>query len=142
MANFVKDLPSGATLEIQMGSFEDCFSLMKVVMREIESIDIQLGVKGKDFMSGNLGEEALNTLKNIVARLISSEAVSQSLKPLLGRVLYNNMKISSALMESEDFRGDYLLIVKECMVYNLTPFFKNLNSLLSGFPAIASKSQA
>ena len=45
--------------------------------------------------------------------------------------LYNTKHIDRTTFEDVEARADFLPVVKEVMVYNLAPFFKNLNSLLS-----------
>ena len=138
MANLTKKLPSGASLEIQMGDWEESVNLMEVIFKEAETININLGIKSKsfdEFFTANLGDEAFDTLKNIISRLVSSQNIKTAMVPLLNKTLYNGVKCTNPdIKNTEDFRGDYFLILKEVLVYNLTPFFKNLGSLFEGLP--------
>lgn len=138
MANLTKKLPSGKTLEIQMGDWEESVNLMEVVFKEAETINIALGIKGKsleEFFTANLGDDAIDTLKNIIARLISSKNIKEALVPLMNKTLYDGIKCTNPdIKNTVEFRGDYFLILKEVMVYNLSPFFKNLNSLFGDLP--------
>jgi len=126
MSNLIKTLDSGAKVEIQMASFENGHRLLKAVMKEVENINLSLGD-----MSGDVNESVLNTIKNVAARLISSDLVESALWPCMGVVLYNGQKISRETFENANARADFLPVTKEVMVYNLAPFFKNLNSVLS-----------
>ena len=138
MANLTKKLPSGASLEIQMGDWEESVNLMEVIFKEAESININLGIKSKsveEFFTANLGDEAFDTLKNIIARLVSSQNIKTAMLPLMNKTLYNGVRCTNPDVKANyEFRGDYFLILKEVLVYNLTPFFKNLGSLLEGLP--------
>ncbi len=134
MANLVKTLESGAQLEVQMASFEKAHRLLRAVTKEIESVRIVLGLKGelKDLLNIEVSDDAFNTLKDVVARMVSSEIVEAALWDCMATVLYNDKKVTRATFEDEEARGDFLVITKEVMVYNLSPFFKSLGSLLSG----------
>lgn len=136
MENLKKTLPSGAMLEISMASFSEAENLLKVVSRELETINIKLGSEGltlKEIFSGggkNIGEEALNTLKNIIVRVISSENINSALTPCIMRGTYNGTKINGETFDQPETWGDYLIIRKEVLMYILSPFVKNLSSLL------------
>ena len=142
--NLKKTLDSGATLEVTMASFEVGHKLLKCVMREVEGVKLSLGVKAKtlqDFFAMEINDEALNTLKNVVTRLIGSDALDEALWPCMERALYNNQKVSRDLFEDERNRADYLVVAKEVLLFNLSPFLKNLSSLFQGSPAKATESQ-
>jgi hypothetical protein len=134
MSNLIKTLDSGAKIEIQIASFERSHRLFKAVTKEIESVKIALGLKGelKDILNLEISDETLNTLKDIVARLISSDTVEAALWDCMATVLYNGKKVTRDLFEDIDARKDFLVLMKEVMVYNLAPFFQNLGSLFAG----------
>ena len=114
MANLKKTLDSGAILEVSMSPFEVSHGLLKAVMKEVESIKIG-------------GEEnPINSIKNFAAKVIYSDSIQAALWTCMERATYNNVKISKDLFEDERIREDYLVIVKEVMVYNLSPFMKSL----------------
>ena len=51
-------LPSGAELEVQMASFQTGHRLLKTVLRELEGVEISIGVKFsaiKDFIGSRGG---------------------------------------------------------------------------------------
>ena len=141
MENLKKTLPSGAILEVTLASFEEGNALMKAVVKEVESLKISLGefsFKGFDINS-EMSNEMINTVKNYAARMISSEEIEVCLWKCIGRARYDNQPITKDLFEKSERRVDYLIIMKEVMVYNLAPFFSGLGSLLSAMkPATQS----
>ena len=135
MENLKKKLESGADIEIQMASWEVCNRLLKVVMREVEAVKINLGAKGgmKSLADLDVNDDLLNTIKDISARLISSDAVEAVLWDCFKTVVYNGQRITKRdVFEPAEAREDYLPIAKEVLVYNLAPFFKSLGSMWSG----------
>ena len=134
MDNLKKTLPSGAILEATLASFEEGNALMKSVVKEVESLKISLGdLNLKNFdIESEMNDEMINTIKNYAARMISSEEIEACLWVCMGRARYDNQPIKKDLFEEAEKRGDYLIIMKEVLVYNLVPFFKGLGSLLSG----------
>lgn len=135
MANQVKELESGAKIEIQMASWEVCNRLLKAVMREVESVKIGIGIRPgmKSLAELDVNEEVLNTIKDVAARLIASDNVEAILWECFKTVTYQGKRITSKdIFEPEEARGDYLPIAKGVLVYNLAPFFKSLGSMWSG----------
>ena len=114
MANLKKTLDSGAVLEVTMSDFEPSYNLFKAVMRETEGINIT----DKD--------NIINVIKNFAARIIYSEVIQAALWTCMERATYDHKKVCKELFEDEKIRGDYLVVVKEVMVYNLSPFLKSL----------------
>jgi hypothetical protein len=142
MANKIITLASGAVLEIQMASFEKAHKLLKVVTKEIEGVKLAFGLNGsiKDMFTMDVNDATLNTFKDVFARLLSSDAVEEALWACLATVTYDKKRVTKDLFnDDEAARCDFLVMQKEVMVYNLTPFFKNLGLLLSG---IGQKSTA
>lgn len=131
-----KTLDSGAVLEIQMAPFVEGEALLSAVMSELETVKIKLGADKfnniQDLMCMDFGDEALDTLKNLAVRLISSRVIKTALWPCIGRALYNNQRITLETFEVESARADYLIVLKEVLWFNLSPFTKNLKSLFSG----------
>ena len=126
MANLEKTLPSGSVLVIQLASFGEGNKLLKAVMKELRSVDINIGAKAKtlsDFFSLELNDETINTFKNLLSTLLSSDAISEALWACAGRATYNKQKVIQDLFEDEKARGDYLVVMKEILLHNLRPFF-------------------
>lgn len=122
MSNLIKTLDSGAKLEIQLASFENGHRLLKAVMQEIEGINIPAGMNS---------EINFSLIKNVLAKMIYSENIESALWSCMSVVLYNGQHVSRETFESEDARADFIPVTKEVLVYNLTPFFRNLSSALS-----------
>jgi hypothetical protein len=136
-----KTLPSGAVLDMTMCPFQVGDRLLKVVMAEAESVKVALGIKAKtlkDLFDVDFNDEMINTLKNLVARMIASDAVSEVLWQCMERVTYNNQKVTKDTFDKEEARADYLIVFKEVLWFNLYPFFKNLGSLFSAMSQINS----
>ena len=145
MADFTKKLESGATLEVTMASFAEAHKLLKAVAKELETVNLSFGAKGKglgDVLSNVGGDEAINTIKNIFVRLIASEEIEAALWACMERATYAlpgqtvGLKINRETFEDKRARPDYLPVAKEVLVYTVSPFLQNLSSL---FSAIAPK---
>lgn len=141
MANPKMKLQSGADVEIQMASFDVCNRLLKAVMKEIEGVPVSLGLKGAGIDASKMTDEALNTIKSVVARLISSDKIEPVLWECMSTVLYNGTRVTKDTFEPEGARADYLPLAKEVLVHNLGPFFKNLGSMLPFLTEKASGDQ-
>lgn len=131
MGNLSKTLESGAKLDITMASFEVGLKLFKAVSYELEKVDLRLGIKAKslkELFDLEISDAAINTLKNVIMRIIASERVEEVLWQCMDKATYNNKRINKDIFEHEDARGDYLIVAKEVLWFNLSPFFKNLSS--------------
>ena len=137
MANPRIVLPSGAEAEIQMASFDVCNRLLKSVMKEVEGVPVSLGLRGAGIDTSKMTDEALNTIKSVIARLISSEKIEDVLWECMATVLYKGKRVTKETFEPGEARADYLPLAKEVLVHNLGPFFKNLDSM---FPFLTKKS--
>lgn len=130
-----KLLDSGAKINITLADFEVCDRLLMAVTKELESINISLGLKSgnlADFFNLDIDKDAaLNTLKNAIMRISSSQLIRPILWECMQRATYNGIKITPKTFEGEKERGDYLVVAKEVLVSNLLPFFPNLSSKLS-----------
>src|ERR1700689_2524355 len=117
----IKTLASGAVLEMTMAPFEDGHRLLKAVSKEIENTKI------------NAGMQDIEAIKNLMMRAIYSEDIDRALAPCLTRCKYNKQPLSIKLFADETIaddekvrrRGDYLPVIKEVLMFNLTPFFSS-----------------
>lgn len=114
-------LGSKAILKITSSPFEDAHKLYKAVM----------GVVSKTVFSS---EEAIS----FIAKISISEEVETALWPCMGRATYNGRKINKELFEEDDVRGDYLIIAKEVLAFNLAPFLSSLSSVFSQLATLKS----
>jgi hypothetical protein len=142
--NLKKTLDSGSILEVTLAPFEVGHKLLKSVMKELESVKISMGVKAKslqEFFDLDVNDEAINTLKNLLTRLIGSELVEESLWACMERATYNNKKINRDTFEEVKAREDFLIVAKEVLWFNLSPFLKNISSLFQGIQVKSTQSQ-
>jgi len=131
MAKIV-DLPSGAKLEMTIAGFEDAHRLLQAVTKEIEGVKVSgLDFKGIDFDAPITGE-LIDALKSLVSRVIYSRDIMDCLWICMARATRNNSRVTKEMFDDERAREDFLPIVKEVLMYNLTPFFKNLGSMFTG----------
>jgi hypothetical protein len=132
-------LPSGSKLEMTEASFEEGCDLLEIVSAELGQVKLALGIKPKEgesllqgLLTAQLGDEAIDTLKNVITRLIASKAVKAALWKCVGRTALNGVKVTPDYFEDTKARADYLPMLKEVLVFNLGFFTKDLSSLLLG----------
>jgi len=125
-------LKSGAVLVVSMAPFSSSNKLLKVIMRELKTVDVQL--ENLDF--SRIGSQDINTLKNAVCQLLASDTLEQAVFECMARCTYNGNRIVKDTFEPDDARGDYLPCAWEVIKINLRPFFNglDLSSLGSGQP--------
>lgn len=132
-----KTLKSGAVLDITK-TFVTSHNLFKTVLKEMKGVTIKLGIKEGQTLGSlfelELTDEALNTAKDGIFTLLSSQEIEDSLWACFGgRVLYNNKKVDLAFFNDEKMQEEYHEIMKEVMTENLSPFRKSLESLFPNF---------
>lgn len=126
-------LNSGAVLDITRSPFTISHKLFKTVLKEMRNVNLRLGLKDGQTL-GNLAQleltdDALNTAKDGIVTLLSSQEIEDVLWECMPRVLYNNKKITKELFDDEKACEDYIPIAKEVLGFNLLPFRKSLESL-------------
>lgn len=130
-------LRSGATLDVTRSPFVIGHKLFKTVLKELKDVNLKLGLKEGQTIGSlfelELTDEAINTAKNGILTLLSSQEIEDVLWECMARATYNNKKIDRVLFDDEDIAGDYLEVAKEVMVINLAPFRKSLESLFPNF---------
>lgn len=134
-------LQSGATLDIQTANFATGTKLIKIVARELKTVNVDIGLgdgKLEDFFKMNFNKDGLlNTFKDAIFQLIASDALDQVLWECLDRCLYTKgdilkLRITRDMFDkNDDIKGDFYPIAKEVLVANLAPFFPSLLSKLS-----------
>lgn len=126
-------LKSGATLDITRSPFVVGHKLFKTVLKELKEVNLKLGLREGQNLSNlfelELTDDALNTVKDGILTLLSSQEIEDALWECMLRVTYNDKKITRNLFDDEAICEDYLEIAKEVMVANLAPFRKSLESL-------------
>lgn len=131
--NYKKTLDSGAVLEVTLAPFAVGHRLLKAVMSEIEQIKISIGdVKDiSTIFSSEMNDSVINTIKNLITRVLSSDVIEEALWVCMERATYDGKKITRDTFEDMNVRADYFIVAKEVLWFNLTPFFKNLKSIVS-----------
>lgn len=127
-------LKSGAILDITRSPFVVSHKLFKTVLKELKSVTIKLGLKEGQTLGGlfdlELTDEALNTAKDGIFTLLSSQEIEDALWDCFGgRILYNNKKIDMGSFNDEKMQEEYHEIMKEVLGFNLHPFKQSLISL-------------
>lgn len=121
-------LPSGATLRITMSSFAVAKALYLAVLEEAKSMTLPT----QDTEIG------MNFYKDLFCFGITSKRIEACLAECLKKALYNNLRITDEVFESEDARQDYLSVLLEVAKVNLEPFTKSLSVQLSHMLAMAT----
>ena len=138
MSNLKKTLDSNAVLEVTLAPFAIGHKLWKAVAKEVETVDVSLGSKVASLQSvfdAEVTDQMLNTIKNIISRVLSSEKIEEVLWQCMERATYNGVKITQDTFEDVKARGDYLIVAKEVLWFNLVPFVRNLGSLFQELKA-------
>lgn len=142
-----KTLESGAEIDVTLASFAVCTKLLKCVASELGRVELNLmGPDGnlKDLMNLEIGDQLINTSKNVISALMSSDSIEAALWPCLEKATYRSLggteqRISRELFDTiEAAREDYIPIAREVLWFNLRPFFKNLSSLWKDIQARVS----
>jgi hypothetical protein len=123
-------LKSGAILDVTRSPFVISHKLFKTILKEMRGVTLKLGLKDGQTL-GNLAEleltdDALNTAKDGILTLLSSQEIEDVLWECFERCLYNNKKISKNLFDDEKICEDYLEVCKEVLGLNLAPFKQSL----------------
>ena len=107
-------LPSGSTLSITLGSFDEALHLFQTLSKEVGAVKI------------SATDHHVNLFKDLFCSVSSSKDVQAALWPCLSRCLYNKQKVNKDLFEDEKAREDFLDICMEVAKINCAPFTKNL----------------
>jgi len=123
MSNAIINLPSGATLEIQIASFAVGNSLFKTLCREFKNS----GVLAGGITLKNIADKDISVLAGPVLQAAGSDDVERCLWECFKTCLYNNTRITRDTFEPEEARGDYLKAAWEVLKTNLAPFFYGID---------------
>ena len=138
-----KTLPSGAILKLNDVPWPAAYKLYMSVVRELEVVRVEFGATSlnlQDLQKTQVDDKAINTLKNLMCRLMGSDTVQAALWECMGRCLYNGQKITDRTFEPVAARGDFLVVEKEVLWHSLLPFLKDLFSLFPQFQALRNTS--
>lgn len=127
---------NGAKIVINSAPFKVVKQLRKCIAQELKELQIDIGnpdsllALKKEF--GNNVSKYLNSLKNLLLGLETSEEFERVVWLCLQECLYDQKAITPTLFDDiERAREDYDLIVYECVKENLGPFFKSLGGMFA-----------
>lgn len=124
------ELPSGAVLKIQVGSFAESKALYQAFLEEVRGIQLMASA------------EIMNVFKDLACAAFSSKKIEAAMEPCLKRCLYNDGKIDKNTFEPTEAREDYMAVCVEVARENITPFLKSLSVEYQKFLAMMPKSPA
>jgi len=107
-------LPSGATLKITPAPFSDARDLYQAVLRESKHVQL-------DFE-----KELPLFIKDFFCTAFSSKAIEKIVWDCMKRCIYNDLKITEDTFEPVEAREDYIKVIAEVTIENITPFLKSL----------------
>lgn len=139
--------PSGAKIEMSLVDFSTGFDLVKAGLKAIR----QGGIKSKipdTIQISEMMDMDIKSISGIVDAIIdisTSKEVEDLIFKCMERCTYelkgNTDRISRDTFEPEERRRDFFPIAIEVVKYNVSPFFKDLPSLLKAVRMPASNSQ-
>jgi hypothetical protein len=135
-----KELPSGRTLVVSIAPFPAASKLRKIIAAELLKVEINVGKLDLNLDIKNLDPRALNTLKNVVCLLLSSDAVEAGFFECAARCTIDGAAIKRDSFDHEQSRQDFIPCAWEVIRANLAPFFASLD--LSSLTSAPAKSAA
>ncbi len=119
--------PSKLLPSLMLGTppFKVAKKLYRTIARELESVDVELDSLNLQDLAG----KDINVFKNVILRVISSEAIEDAIWECATHSTLDHAKITPDLFEVEEKRADYPIVAWEVTRHSLSPFFKNLRSL-------------
>lgn len=109
------ELKSGATLRGSLAEFKKGRALYQAVAKAAKEIE----VKASDDLNVNL-------IKSFFLEFLSNKEVEACIWDCMGKMLYNDSKITEETFEPIEARQDYIEVMKEVAMFNAAPFTKNL----------------
>ena len=111
---------SGKQVIINYAGFKDACELKRQIGLELLKVNINIS----DLINKELDSQSINTVKNLILAIDSSETIQKTVFKCLSRSLYDNSKINENLFEiDKEAVEEYYDIVISCVRENLSPFF-------------------
>lgn len=124
------DLPSGATLRINLSKFAVSKALYLAVLEEAKNLELDPNV-----------EVDTNLFKDMFCIGFSSKKIEGCLNECMKQALYNDARITEATFEPVDAREDYMTVCWEVALFNILPFTKSLSRQLSAISGLLAPNQ-
>lgn len=123
-------LKSGKELRLAFAGLTLASKLKRVIQKELIKIDIKLpsidgDIKASDIKKINVNSDLINSLKNALFIIDSSEELQDVVFECLSKSTYDKERITKELFDNEDAISDYYEILWRCIEKNLSPFFRN-----------------
>ena len=115
-------LPSGRELQLGIAPFAVGMKLVKTLAAEAKNVDVEL----ESLDLSKLAGKNLNSIKNLVLQMLSSDALEAALFQCMERCLLDGQKITRQTFEPEDMRQDFFPVAWEVIAFNVAPFAKSL----------------
>ena len=138
-------LPSGHELTVNHVQYGAAAKLRRLVSAEIVKIDVRFSdsmipallSKDRELVLAALSGTEVNTLKNLLFQLLSSEEIEATVIDCMAKWLLDGDAVKAETFEPDDRRGDLIPCAVEVGRYALLPFFENL-----GLPSSSPQDQA
>jgi len=119
---------------INYAGFKDACELKRQIGLELLKVNINIS----DLINKELDSQSINTLKNLILVIDSSEAIQKTIFKCLSKSLYDNTRITENLFEiDKEAVEEYYNIVIACVRENLSPFFVKQFAVLNELIATA-----
>lgn len=135
-------LKSGRELVLTIADFKAGNKLRKVIATELRGVDLKIDKLDPNMDISKLGRDGLNTMKDIICQLLASDAVENCFFECAARCTIAGVAIRRDSFEPEDARPDFLPAAQEVIIFNLKPFFANLDLRSLAGAAPTSSDQA
>lgn len=104
-----KVLKNGSKMRINMASFQEAMSLFKTISSILGDVDF----------------ENVDTTQ-FVFKMAADSRIEAALWPCMARGEIDGRRINQDLFESVEYRGVFLEVAREVVIYNIAPFFEGL----------------
>ena len=112
---------AGKQVVINYAGFKDACELKRYIGLELLKVNVDIS----DLLNKELDSQSINTLKNLLLTIDSSEEIEKCIFKCLSKSLYDNSRITRELFElDKEAVGEYYNILIACVKENLSPFFE------------------
>lgn len=127
----IVELKSGRKLAVAVAPLADANKLRKVVLAELAAVEIDPALRVDAKMLAldikDMNGAMLSTMKNVLCRLLSSDAIEAAFFQCAQRCTLDGIKVTRDTFEPENMRGEMLPVAQEVIRANIAPFFENLD---------------
>ena len=112
---------TGKQVIINYAGFKDACELKRHIGLELLKVNVDIS----DLLNKELDSQSINTLKNLILTIDSSEEIEKCIFKCLSKSLYDNSRITRELFElDKEAVSEYYNILIACVKENLSPFFE------------------